>query len=103
MKDERVIRARWVAPMDSPLIRNGAVAFADGRILEVGPAAHVLRAHPNAAVIDLDDALLLPGLVNAHTHLELSNCTAGDSPGGSFTEWILSLPRRIGRDEGKSL
>jgi len=95
------LQAAWVAPMDVPIIRDGAVAYEDGRILAVGKARDIISAHPDVEVEDLGDAVLLPGLVNAHTHLELSNCECGDAPGGSFGDWLLSLPRRIGRTTGK--
>jgi cytosine/adenosine deaminase-related metal-dependent hydrolase len=94
--------AAWVAPVDQPIVREGGVVFENGTILAVGDAKSLRAAHPDAGHRDLGDAVILPGLVNAHTHLELSHCAAGDSPGGTFGDWILSLPRRIGRESGKS-
>jgi guanine deaminase len=47
---------------------DGAVAFEDGRILAIGTFAEVRRDHPDAAVIDNRDAVLLPGLVDTHVH-----------------------------------
>jgi guanine deaminase len=47
---------------------DGAVAFADGRILATGPYASVRAAHPDADVVDARDAILLPGLVDTHVH-----------------------------------
>jgi guanine deaminase len=47
---------------------DGGVAFADGRILATGPYADVRAAHPAAQVQDARDAILLPGLVDAHVH-----------------------------------
>ena len=99
-RDKTLITAAWVAPMDQPILRDGGVVFAAGTIVAVG-AAKVLRAsHPDATVRELGDVVLLPGLVNPHTHLELSTGVAGDSP-ASFGDWILSLPKRIGRDRAK--
>jgi cytosine/adenosine deaminase-related metal-dependent hydrolase len=69
--------------------------FANGHIAAVGPRREVLARHPSAEQFDAGDALVLPGLVNAHTHLELSHCTASDQP-ASFTDWLASLPARIG-------
>jgi cytosine/adenosine deaminase-related metal-dependent hydrolase len=54
----------------------------------------VRAAFPDAPVEDLGPVTLLPGLVNAHTHLELSLCEAGDPP-ASFADWIVSLPARL--------
>jgi cytosine/adenosine deaminase-related metal-dependent hydrolase len=84
--------------MDGPILRDGAVAFADGLITDIGKATDVTARHRGGDVLDLGDAVVLPGLVNAHTHLELSNCSSGSFPGGSFADWILSLPARSGRD-----
>lgn len=81
--------------MDTPIIRDGAIVFDHGRIAAIGPAIAVRYAHPNAIAHDLGHSIILPGLINAHTHLELSGCLAGDSP-ASFTDWIGSMPQRIG-------
>ena len=86
--------------MDRPPIADGAVAFAAGRVVDVGDARGVIARHPGAAVEDLGDALLLPGLVNPHTHLELSNCEPLPGPAGEFTDWILALRGRAGFDAG---
>jgi 5-methylthioadenosine/S-adenosylhomocysteine deaminase len=50
------------------VIEDGAVAVAGGRIVEVGPAGEVEARHPNAERIDARGGVILPGLVNAHTH-----------------------------------
>lgn len=47
---------------------DGALAFADGRILATGDYAAVRRAHPEAEVLDARDGVLLPGLVDCHVH-----------------------------------
>jgi cytosine/adenosine deaminase-related metal-dependent hydrolase len=60
--------ARWVLPISAPPIEHGTVAVADGRIAYVGPR----EAAPRGSDRELGDALLLPGLVNVHTHLELT-------------------------------
>jgi cytosine/adenosine deaminase-related metal-dependent hydrolase len=83
--------------MDAPIIRDGAMVISHGRIAAVGPSAELTRSYPGAHCHDFDEALILPGLVNPHTHLEQSTCAAGDSPSGSFGDWILSLKTRAGR------
>ena len=62
------VRARWVLPIDRSPIRDGWVDVQDGRIHRVGQGAPPRTGE----VRDLGEAALLPGLVNAHTHLELS-------------------------------
>lgn len=90
-----LLTAAWIAPMDAPLVRDGAIIFDQGRITAMGSAKMLRHAHSDASIHDLGGSIILPGLVNAHTHLELSGCTAGNSP-ASFTDWIGSMPRRVG-------
>jgi 5-methylthioadenosine/S-adenosylhomocysteine deaminase len=86
------LSAAWVLPIEAAPIRNAAVLIdADGRIAAVGPAASVPT--PEAAEsLDFPEAVLLPGLVNTHTHLELTGLeqTAHDL---DFRRWILSIRR----------
>jgi len=93
-----LISAAAVAPMDRPIIRDAGVFCAAGRIIAVGPISEIRRSLPPHEELHLGHALLLPGLINAHVHLELSGCDSSDSPGGnSFGDWIRSLPQRTGR------
>ena len=85
----RVYAARWVLPIVAPPIADGAVAVdADGRIAWVGPRADA----PAAPVEELGDAALLPGLVNVHTHLELT-AMRGLLEMPDFFAWIRTLTR----------
>lgn len=73
--------------MDGPPIRGGAVLVAaTGRVAAVGPDAAV-PVPAEAEALDWPDAVLLPGLVNAHTHLELTGL-AGRVPEDDFAAWI---------------
>ncbi|HWH53135.1 MAG TPA: amidohydrolase family protein [Gemmatimonadaceae bacterium] len=93
-------RARWVMPITAPPIGNGVVAVANGRIAYVGPADH----GPAGDDVELGDALLLPGLVNAHCHLELT-AMRGFLEDVDFRRWILRLTnaRRAVLDRGALL
>jgi cytosine/adenosine deaminase-related metal-dependent hydrolase len=71
-------------------VRDGAVAVRGGRIAHVGPAAEVRAAAPDLTVADLGGDLLLPGLVDAHTHLEWS-LLEGLLPPGDFAAWLGRL------------
>ena len=88
----KLLRAACVAPMTRPPLRDAAVVVDGETVLDVGDAAEMSRQYPGAEQEDLGDALLLPGLVNAHTHLELSDMTAVERR-GSFAEWIMSVIR----------
>jgi len=85
-----VYRAAWVCPIDQPPIENGVVAVADGRIVKVGTAS-ALGASRESAIRDLGDVVLLPGLVNAHVHLELSWLRGRVPPASCFTDWVKQL------------
>lgn len=69
-----IVSAGKVVTMDGQrrIIDNGAVAIAKGRIVAVGPRAEIDKAYTAAKRIDRPDALLTPGLVNAHTHAAMS-------------------------------
>ncbi|HKT37216.1 MAG TPA: amidohydrolase family protein, partial [Ktedonobacterales bacterium] len=83
--------ARYVFPVSAPPIANGAVAVEDGRIVAVGTATDLRERYPGARMIDLGERALLPGLVNAHTHLELTH-HAGRVPDNlPLIEWIYPL------------
>ncbi|MDB5298576.1 MAG: Aminodeoxyfutalosine deaminase [Phycisphaerales bacterium] len=88
-----LLKAAWVAPMNRPPTRDGAVVHSGGTIVAVGTSHDLQQAYPGAAITDLADSLLLPGLVNAHVHLELSALTQGDPP-GRFVDWLKRLVPR---------
>jgi cytosine/adenosine deaminase-related metal-dependent hydrolase len=63
---QRTLAARYVFPVDAPPIADGRLTIRDGRIAAVG------QAKDEKADLDLGNVAILPGFVNAHTHLELS-------------------------------
>ena len=87
-------RARWVAPITSPPIEDGWVDVGGGLILAVGAAGDVRGDHAGRE-IDLGSVCVLPGLVNAHTHLELSRQRGAVLPARSMPAWAAALMRRV--------
>ncbi len=83
----QVYAADHVLPVGAEPIRGGAVAIADGVILAVGPLDEVRGAHPAAPLEDLGTAVLMPALVNAHTHLEYA-AYGGFGDGLPFAAWL---------------
>jgi len=85
-----IYRARWVLPIDRPPIAGGWIDARDGRIAAMGSGTP-----PGSSddVEDLGDVALLPGLVNAHTHLELSWMAGLVPPADSMNDWIRALLR----------
>lgn len=80
--------ARWVLPVSRPPIENGTVVEHEGRIAFVGTRA----AAPDGSDVELGDVALLPGLVNTHTHLELT-VMRGFLEDLTFRSWIMRLTR----------
>ncbi|MFL5572049.1 MAG: amidohydrolase family protein [Gemmatimonadaceae bacterium] len=78
--------ARWVLPITQPPIENGTVVEREGLITYVGSRAEA----PAGEDQDLGDAILLPGLINTHTHLELT-AMRGFLEDCRFAEWIDRL------------
>jgi len=89
-----VYAAKHLLPVAGPPIQNGAVGVHDGRIAAVGRRRDVVKAHPNAEVRDLGDAVIVPGLVNAHTHIELSFMNGEPPAGGAFMTWLADFVGR---------
>ena len=76
-------RAAWVVPISRPPIRGGVVTIHQGRITDVGQS--------NSSAIDLGAVALMPGLVNAHTHLELSYLRQQVPSSSDFISWIRTV------------
>ncbi len=80
------LRADWVFPGDQAPIRDGVVAWKDSRLLYVGSDRGEFPA------TDAGHVAIVPGLVNAHTHLEFSHrATPVGRPGMPFPDWIFEL------------
>ena len=86
LADVTIYRAAWVLPMSAAPIANGAVAVQGDRITFVGPASGA----PTGTIVDVGDAALMPGLVNVHTHLELTPLRHL-LEGLDFAQWIRTL------------
>lgn len=85
-----LITASWVLPVSSPPIRDGAVLVDGDSVMAVGAASELQSRHPDVERIDFGACVLLPGLVNAHTHLCLTGLH-GMVPSAPFTTWLPAL------------
>lgn len=86
-----ILRARYVLPMATPPIENGAVLVRDGKVTAVGPVGSITGSAVSEPVHDLGDVVLAPGLINAHCHLEYT-CLRGEVEWrGSFVEWLAQM------------
>jgi len=96
MPISRIYTARYLLPMTSAPIEDAALLVRDGRIASVGRRVDLPARDLGCETIDFGDAILLPPLVNAHAHLELTDFPkwAGSSvpaAGSGFVDWILHL------------
>src|SRR5262249_28807341 len=79
------LTARYVFPVSRPSLERGLITIAGHRIVAAEP--HGTRA----ADLDLGDAAIIPGLVNAHTHLDLTGARGLTPPTPDFTAWLRSV------------
>jgi aminodeoxyfutalosine deaminase len=85
-----LLRARTVVPVTRPPVDNGAVLIVGGEIAEIGKWK-VLSSAGRDATVDLGAAILLPGLLNAHCHLDYTDMAGQIPPPRRFTDWIIDL------------
>jgi aminodeoxyfutalosine deaminase len=85
-----IIRARRVVTMDGPPIENGAISVSGNRIVDTGNFNQIKARH-TGEVIDLGEQALLPGLINAHCHLDYTCLGEKIPPQKSFSDWIRAI------------
>ena len=86
-----IYRARMVIPMNGEPIENGAVAVRGDRIEAVGSFSEIAAGAANDEVVDLGEMALLPGLINAHCHLDYTMMRGAISPQNSFSDWVRQI------------
>ena len=79
------LTARWIFPVDGPPLERGTVTLDAESIVAVEPHGE------RAADVDLGESAVLPGLVNAHTHLDLSGMRGLAPPSLDFTGWLRQV------------
>lgn len=90
----KLLRASWllgVGPLGQAGIADGTVAIEDTLITAIGTWQDISRQFRDAELVDLRNHLIIPGMVNAHTHLELSGLRNQVPYRGDFTDWIARL------------
>ena len=85
-----IVRARTVVTMDGPPIGNGAVVVSADRIVDVGEFDQIEKENAGE-IVDLGEQALLPGLINAHCHLDYTCLRGKIPPQKSFTDWIRAI------------
>jgi 5-methylthioadenosine/S-adenosylhomocysteine deaminase len=89
-----IYTARWVLPIISPAIDHGAVAVEGTKIIAVGRASDLTDKFPAARINDFGNSVILPGLINAHSHLELTVMRGFlEREERDFPSWLKQLTR----------
>ena len=88
----KIYCARWVLPVSSEPIEFGAVVVSGTRIIGVGSQAEIIERFPESPFEDFGEALIIPGLVNTHTHLELTALRGYlENEENDFFAWLKKL------------
>lgn len=87
-----ILSAPWIVPVDVTVICDGSIVIGKGKIVDIGKRKNILQQYPHSQEISYS-CVLMPGLVNAHMHLELSYLEKNikQLPEQRFTDWIESL------------
>ncbi len=86
-----IIRSKYLIPNPERCIENGAVAINGTMIHRVGTFEEIRSLAGIEKIIDLGNAVILPGLINIHTHLDLTNLHNRIKPTNNFTHWVFQL------------
>jgi len=95
------INADWVLPITSPPIKDGIV-LTDGKAIKAVGSGKELSKFPYDEIIDCSGKIILPGFVNAHSHLELTGFRGKIKKGLPFTDWarkVVSIRKDITENE----
>ncbi len=93
----KIYAASHLFPVSSPAIEGGALVVENGRILAVGKLAELAASFSSAPVIDFPGCAIIPGLVNAHSHLELTHFPSWKVRKGidysprTYVDWIIQV------------
>ena len=86
-----LVKAKYLIPNPDNCIENGAIAVKGTKIYRVGTFEEIKMLANVDKIIDLGNAVILPGLINIHTHLDLTNLHNRIKPTGNFTHWVFQL------------
>jgi aminodeoxyfutalosine deaminase len=81
------LTARWIIPVEGPPLERGTVSIRGDRLAAIEPRGY------RTPDVDAGEVAVLPGFVNAHTHLDLSDLRAKAPPSADFTGWLRAVIR----------
>jgi cytosine/adenosine deaminase-related metal-dependent hydrolase len=86
----RLFQARWIVPVSGPVLEGGVIAVRPAEIVALGKKKEIAAVFPEE-IRDLGAGVILPGLVNAHTHVELSAFRGRIPSGLGFVGWVRQV------------
>ncbi|HHT9112273.1 MAG: amidohydrolase family protein [Planctomycetes bacterium] len=86
-----IVKAKYLITNPDNYIENGAVAIKGTKIHHVGTFEEIKALTSVDKIIDLGNAVILPGLINIHTHLDLTNLHNRIKPTSNFTHWVFQI------------
>jgi len=93
----KILAAKYVLPIASDPIPDGAIAIDGGLIAAVGTRSEISGEFPSATIDDLGEAAILPGMVNCHSHLEITAMRGSlDRFEHDFYTWLITLTKLRG-------
>ncbi|MEO8648788.1 MAG: amidohydrolase family protein [Acidobacteriota bacterium] len=88
----QILAAKYLIPVASDPMTNGAIVIDDSRIIDIGTRQKITSTYPDVSVDDHGEAAILPGFVNCHSHLEVTALRGAlDTVENNFSEWLLKL------------
>src|SRR5438477_5437985 len=85
LNNSQTLTARWIFPIDAPPLERGTITIRADKIIAIEPAG------ARQADIDLGNVAILPGFVNAHTHLDLTGARGQTPPTPDYTAWLKQV------------
>ena len=101
----QIVAASHLLTMNGPVISGGAMAHDDGQIIAIGTRGEMTALFA-APVLDFPGCVIMPGLVNAHSHLELTHFPAWKIRKGldymprTYVDWIIQVIKIANREVG---
>lgn len=90
----KLVSAKFLLPISSEPIEDGAVAIKEDKIHAIGKTAEILQKFPESQQISFGEAVIMPGFVNCHSHLEITVMRGFlDDVDGDFFSWLIRLTK----------
>lgn len=96
MGESMILAAKWVLPITRPPVEDGAVLIKRDKISRVGTKSELVKSFSREELVDLGQAVIMPGFIDLHTHLEYS-VFRGVCDDVSFSKWKIQLSEKSGK------